>query len=293
MRQVFGRTLGWGLLPAALLLLLAPEALPAQVVAANAHIVGVVVDRESEAPLGTVRVSLADTEGQEVWSGITDNRGRFRISRIPAGTYDLSFSRLGYGTATERVEVASEAEVDVRTQLASEAIELEPVVVTSSTRSVLQTVGFYDRQQRWDGGFFLREDIEDRNPATVPELIRGNSTFQVRGRAPDNLEIVSQRGGLGLIPGGQAACLPAIYVDGRLMADQPWDLITPDRLVAMEVYSTSLTPAQFYSHGGCGSIVMWTMQGELASAEARPTRSAFRRFVVAGAISASLFAVVF
>ena len=295
MRQAHGSTPAGLLLPTALpLLLLVSVPLAAQDAAANAHIVGVVVDRESENRLATVQVVLETLEGEEVWSGITDARGRFRVSLIPSGTYDISFSRLAYRTTTERVTVASEAEVEMRVQLASEAIELEPVVVMSSRRSALQMVGFFDREQNFDGHFFLREDIEDRNPVTVPDMIRGIPAFQVRDRAPDYPEIVSQRGGLGLMPGGPPPCPPAFFLDGRRMEGPPWDLITPDQLGGMEVYSGMMTPAQFFTENACGAIVMWTIQGDLSPADSRRvTRSALRRVLVAAAISASLFAMVF
>lgn len=304
MRTSDGRTLAWLLLPPALFLLLAAAPIAAQAAAGNAHVVGVVVDRETDAPLGTVQVVLETAEGQEVWSGVTDTRGRFRISRISPGVYDISFSRLAYGTATERVTVASEAEVEMRAQLATEAIELEPVVVTSSRRSALQTVGFFDRERYFDGDFFLREDIEDRNPLSVPDLVRGLPAFLVTGTT--NPIIVGRDGPA--YP-GRGPCPPAVFLDGMpieydpyagRMADDnemdqlqnPFDLVNPDQLAAMEVYSSTSAPAQFYTRGACGAIVMWTLQGNLTPGEAAPTRSPMRRFLIAGAIVAGIHLIL-
>ncbi|MEX2531273.1 MAG: TonB-dependent receptor [Gemmatimonadota bacterium] len=226
---------------------------------ANAHIVGTVIDHESGAPLGTVRVVLEDSEGEETWSGVTDVRGRFRITLIPSGNYEISFSRLAYRTATEPVPVQPEGEVNMRVELIPEAVELEPVVVTTSRRSPLQRVGFYDRQRAFHGEFFLREDIEDQNAITVPELVRMNPAFHVTGTTPETVRIVSLRGGLNLVP-GQDPCPPAVFLDGMLLESDPWTVARPENLAAMEVYAGLMTPAQFYTRGGCGAIVMWTIQ---------------------------------
>lgn len=226
---------------------------------ANAHIVGTVIDHESGTPLGAVRVVLGDIEGEETWSGVTDVQGRFRITLIPPGNYEISFSRLAYRTVTESVPVQPEGEVNMRVELIPEAVELEPVVVTTSRRSALQRVGFYDRQRAFRGEFFLREDIEDQNAVTVPELIRMNPAFHVTGTTPETVRIVSLRGGLNLLP-GQDPCPPAVFLDGMLLEFDPWTIARPENLAAMEVYSGLMTPAQFYTRGGCGAIVMWTSQ---------------------------------
>ena len=39
-------------------------------------------------------------------------------------------------------------------------------------------------------------------------------------------------------------------------------LVQPDELVGMEVYTPSMTPAEFRTKVGCGTIVVWTKAPE-------------------------------
>jgi hypothetical protein len=224
----------------------------------NAHLRGLVVDRATEEPVATVRVVLETVAGEEVWTGITDMQGRFRVSLLPPGLYRVTMSRIAYRTTAEEVLVPPGAEVDVRVSLAAEALELEPVVVTSARRSRLQAEGFYHRERYFAGEFLLREDIQDRNPLVVQDLVRMMPAFRVVGTANP---VVLGRGG----------CPPAIFLDGIPLEyapgdesmPNPFNMVQPDQLAAMEVYPGSMTPAQFYSRGACGTIVMWTHQGDI------------------------------
>ncbi|MFW5904815.1 MAG: hypothetical protein ACOCUZ_01230, partial [bacterium] len=60
---------------------------------------------------------------------------------------------------------------------------------------------------------------------------------------------------------GRGNCQPSIYIDGvlvRTVAGTDLDqVLPPDHLEGLEVYSASQTPGQFIA-GRCGTIVAWT-----------------------------------
>ncbi|MEX2531912.1 MAG: TonB-dependent receptor [Gemmatimonadota bacterium] len=224
----------------------------------NSHVRGLVVDHASEEPLATVRVALTGPQGEQIWAGVSDIQGRFRIPLLPPGGYRLTLSRIAYRTTTEDLLVPPGAEVDVRVQLTPEALEMEPVIVTSARRSRLQAEGFYHRERYFHGEFMLRSEIEDRNPIVIPDLLRMNPAFRVVGTAEP---VVLGRGG----------CPPAVFLDGMRLEytigdptmPNPFNMVQPDQLAAMEVYAGAMTPAQFYTRGACGAVVMWTHQGDI------------------------------
>jgi hypothetical protein len=66
--------------------------------------------------------------------------------------------------------------------------------------------------------------------------------------------------------GDQGACTPAIFLDGKQLIyfdlTDLNSLVQPEELGGMEVYTAAMTPAQFRSKLGCGTIVVWTKPAE-------------------------------
>jgi TonB-linked SusC/RagA family outer membrane protein len=93
-------------------------------------IVGVVTDRTTGEPLGTVQISVEGTG-----FGTTSRAdGRFAIVNVPRGTYTVTAQRIGYATGREEnVRVASGATVQLEFALRTQALRLEEVVVTGVT----------------------------------------------------------------------------------------------------------------------------------------------------------------
>jgi hypothetical protein len=66
--------------------------------------------------------------------------------------------------------------------------------------------------------------------------------------------------------GDTQACTPAIFLDGKQLVN--WELadlnslIQPDEIGGMEVYTVSMTPAEFRTKQGCGTILVWTRTPE-------------------------------
>ena len=101
--------------------------LPLSARAQQGAVTGTVSDTASAA-LQSVRVMVVEL-GRRTQ---TDAEGRYRIGSIPAGSYTLSFSRIGLVPETRRVQVtASGATVDLR--MSPAGIDLAPVQVTATT----------------------------------------------------------------------------------------------------------------------------------------------------------------
>jgi iron complex outermembrane receptor protein len=94
---------------------------------------GQVLDAETSEPVPTVNVDVLDAGRQRIASAHTGDDGRFEISGVPAGSFSLVLSRLGYEIRRlDDVRVGAEpADVGV-VRLVSRALRLNPVVVTPS-----------------------------------------------------------------------------------------------------------------------------------------------------------------
>jgi outer membrane receptor for ferrienterochelin and colicins len=108
-------------------------AFPLQAQTQTGVITGTVTDVETLAPLSGVNVQALDAAGQVAARGTTDASGAYRLTGVPAGTYTVVISLLGY--ETERVadvQVAAGQTVTVPSALPSLALRLNPLVVSAS-----------------------------------------------------------------------------------------------------------------------------------------------------------------
>ena len=62
--------------------------------------------------------------------------------------------------------------------------------------------------------------------------------------------------------GEQESCTPAIFLDGKQLIN--WELgdinglVQPEDVGGMEVYTPAMTPAEFRTKQGCGTVMIWT-----------------------------------
>ncbi|HVF38701.1 MAG TPA: TonB-dependent receptor [Gemmatimonadaceae bacterium] len=79
-------------------------------------------------PLSEVRVTIVELGRRTA----TDSAGRYRIGSLPAGTYTVSFSRLGLAPETRRIAFTT-ADHTLNVRMRPTGIDLAPVQVTAST----------------------------------------------------------------------------------------------------------------------------------------------------------------
>jgi hypothetical protein len=134
--------------PALLFLFLLPAAASAQAQSAVTVLRGSVLDSASHRPLPGVTVRL---DGRPAEGATTDALGRFRLGGLPAGTYQVRISALGYRSAVQPLAVAAGAAPEPLTvALVPTALQLAEVTV-AQPRDLNQSVAAItsvDRQLR-------------------------------------------------------------------------------------------------------------------------------------------------
>jgi iron complex outermembrane receptor protein len=116
---------------AVMLVLLGAGPLAAQ----TGSISGRVTDGSSGAPLAGARVDLVNVAGQSGGSSLSDREGQFRLANIPAGSYTLVVSLIGYETRrVEGVQIMAGQTSMQAVTLDASIFELNPIIVSASKR---------------------------------------------------------------------------------------------------------------------------------------------------------------
>lgn len=100
---------------------------------ANHHgtIMGWVVDSQHGTPLAHVQVYVKSLQRGDV----TDNSGKFEITRLPSGSYQLVFKLQGYKTyIISDVQVRDNQITEIKVELEPTVLEMDEVVVTAERR---------------------------------------------------------------------------------------------------------------------------------------------------------------
>jgi hypothetical protein len=234
---------------------------------------GVLSEPESGDPVRSAEVTLRDASDRVLVSGVTNDRGFFRLQTPVPGRFIFAAYALGYAEVRDEVvEVPLGRLAVLDVQMAPEALELEPLVVTAEARVFhLEMEGFYERETRSaSGGIFMTpEYLERRQPRRVTDVFFGLAGTRVMepslGAGPRAVYFRSGDRPLGI-------CWPMVYVDRHLVSTGGLSGAQPSALdeyvhgldvSAIEVYrSPSEVPSEFNGpNAGCGVIVVWTHRG--------------------------------
>jgi iron complex outermembrane receptor protein len=96
----------------------------------SGSIAGRVVDSEQNGPVGGVAVRLSALRRSEM----THSDGGFSLAQLPAGSYTLSFDRIGYAPVERQVEVVAGETTEVAVRMQPSALRLAEIVVTAGGR---------------------------------------------------------------------------------------------------------------------------------------------------------------
>ena len=220
-------------------------------------IIGRVVERGTDRPLGSVQVALRDSRDVRALY-LTETDGSFSFTLPSAGAYRLEATMMGYGTlSSQMMRVNRMDSVALTFRMAAQPIALDPVEVTVSRRTPPAGIaGFYERMHRKQVGRFLsREEIIAAHASRTSDLLRRVAGLSFRPTRKGQAG-VRARGG----------CEPQVFVDGMEVrsyneATPVDDLVRPDDLEGVEVYGTSGIPAQFSRttrEDQCGAVMLWT-----------------------------------
>ncbi len=201
---------------------------------------------------------------------ITDSKGRYTVTGIPPGRFEIVFRRLGYaplvifrsfmgdtGTAVVDVELAAEAvvlpEVEARARGPAEV----PLKLREWARRREYNVG----GKFWDDS--LLRTLEHRR---LPEVLQGIPAMRII-RARGGRYAASARGSGGTRPSDPnipRACYLQVYLDGARLSGSytppNLDDIPVHHIVAMELYRSQVElPIEFAGpESGCGVLAIWT-----------------------------------
>ena len=190
----------------------------------------------------------------------TDEQGRFRLSSLPAGSWDVEIHRLGFLPFQAAVVLHPH-----RTTTASFALST-PTHVLDTVRVRSQRPNAFALQQKsreYPGAtFFDSAAIDSLHASKVTDILRGARGVQL---------VVPDSGGPPLVQmarsrfsdlGHAGLCPVEYYVDGVPfdMQNSPDAYFQPGDIVAIEVYDGAANVPPEYKAGSsqCGVIVIWT-----------------------------------
>ena len=239
--------------------LLAPILLLVAVTPAHAQrtgVTGIVVDSATGTPLEGVQVVIVDMRV----STVTDSKGSFQFYGLPSGQHTLTARRLGYEPVAIRFQLnATESrQADLGTvRLTSAPVELDPIVVEAEMiADYPQMEGFFRRMKSEHGTFLTEADIRRENPRETSHIIRRIPGFQT-----NEFGAVWSNRGVGGMRFQAAQCGVQYYINGTKVNAPTIDVVQPEAIVGMELYTGSSTiPAAYRSQSNaqCGVIAIWT-----------------------------------
>ncbi|MGH7645358.1 MAG: carboxypeptidase regulatory-like domain-containing protein [Gemmatimonadales bacterium] len=215
-------------------------------------ILGRVVDRRSQVPIQGAVVVLAG-----MGTGATaDSTGGFVQFGLAAGLYTLEARAIGYSMGSWTIELADADSLRYVFELDLVGFELPAVVATGQAVPADRALREFERRRAAGRGVFITpEEIAQRNPRTLDELLRNIPGVRTVCR-PSGCAVRMTR--------SARPCRPEIFMDGL-----PASLAVPVNapagdFIAVEVYrSLSETPSEFLrADNQCGVIAIWTRTGQ-------------------------------
>ena len=225
---------------------------------------GVLLDRETGAPIELGLVTLLTSDGDSVSATLTDPGGRFRVAAEEGGEFLLAGAALGYRAtvAGSVFELGRGGSMSLEFRLDPVPIEIGGLTVDADSplmsRTSLVRNGFVQRAQSGMGRFITPAVIDATTAFSTTELLartgRVTSRYRIGG---DRILMRSVFGGF---------CAPYVYVDGARisMEGMSLDAFVPLQVLdGVEVYRSPVeAPAQFaMGTTRCGIIVIWTKTG--------------------------------
>ena len=211
------------------------------------------VRTEDGVPIPGARVRIF---GSDV-VGVTNDDGEFQLTGVPGGTQTLTTRAIGF-VPDERAVDLTDRHLPVVVGMLSVRRFLDTVHVHASRNAITTMVGFEDRKKSGSGRFFSANDVERLHPHELTDLLRHAPSVEL---TTDNHHNVTIR-----MRGDLSSCTPAIFLDGKQLVD--WELsdlnslVQPDQIGGMEVYTPAMTPAEFRTKHGCGTILVWSRPPE-------------------------------
>jgi TonB-dependent starch-binding outer membrane protein SusC len=241
----------------------------AQAQTQTGRVTGIVVDSLSRAPLAGVQVYL---EGSTL-GAMTRNDGRYVITNVPPGRFQLRAERIGMTLALREITMTAGGTIEANFALEMKALGLDEIVVTG-------TAGAARRRE-------VGNSISAINVANLPDK-PVEVTKMLQAAAP-GIDVTNGGAGAGQgakirLRGVKSVAMssdPIIYIDGiRMMSggfevlparDQgnraanvtqsPLDMINPNDIERIEVIKGSAATTLYGTEASAGVIQIFTKKG--------------------------------
>lgn len=218
-------------------------------------LVGLITDLHGQ-PIPDAQIVLAGDSA----STRSDENGKFRLSNLPAGTWDVVAQRVGYMPSRSPVDLRLGTVTTVAIPLRTATNILDTVRVVAHAPDPLELAA---KAREYPGAsFFSRAKIDSIHPDHVTDILR---------QAPGVQLVYPDSGGPPLVQmlrsrfahlNHAGLCPVEYYVDGVRfdMDNSPDANLHPADIEAIEVYDgASKIPPQYNSgEASCGVIVIWT-----------------------------------
>lgn len=248
--------------------------LPAQ---GTSTLVGVVFADTTDQGVGAAEVAIAGLN----LTTRTDASGRFTLSGIMAGAFEVTVRKVGFTPATASVSFNGRDTVVYQFSLPRLVQSLAPVKVAGEAEALpaAKLAVFESRRRMGAGRFLTARDLERK-----PNLRTGDALAallpgvrMIRPPTPPTAAYVGSSRGVNSIEGKSAfesgsrppptTCLVNVWLDGLrvyggLPGEPPFDVNTlqPSQIAAVEFYGGAASlPSELRSaNSACGAIVIWT-----------------------------------
>lgn len=193
-------------------------------------------------------------------TALTDHEGAFVLVGVPGGSQTLVTRAIGF-VPDERAVDLTDQHLPVIIGLTSVRRFIDTVHVRAARLDINNIVGFESRRKTGSGRFFSASDIKRLNARQVTDILRHAPSVQLVSSGLSGFAVRMR--------GDQNTCQPALFLDGKQLVR--WELadlnslLHPDEVGGMEIYTPSMTPAEFRTQDACGTILIWTRPPERLS----------------------------
>jgi hypothetical protein len=232
---------------------------------------GRVVDADTREPVEGATIFLWDEEARK--ATVTNEYGYFSLGSHPWGIYQIRVSHVAYANIESAVRIQGDMTEALEIELSQQPIELEELVVKSSSR--LRSWDMDGLVRRMNAGFgwtVARDRIEKMPSVRLEHFMRDIPGVKLHhSGAATSMSFRGKR------------CNPQIYVDGM-----PWIFeldfalrqFQADQLEAVEVFRSSIEiPGEFAISFGsgrdidpCAVIAIWTRRDAPGTSSASASR---------------------
>lgn len=217
-------------------------------------LIGTVRDDETGDPLPGAQVALTDLG----IGGVTDEEGYFEVAGVPAGPHQLVVDYLGYIRADERIDFGQSERVTASVRLVPAMIAMEALQVRVP---VAESPAERDRRRGHTAHVVEAEEIAGFPAMELPEILSWTVpgfdwSMNSTGLGCPLISLRTSGAGLSSSALGDR---PLIVIDGLKFRDTCiLDMISPDDIERVEVFSGPAGGAIYGMFGGDGVIVITT-----------------------------------